>query len=351
MIKDIGVYSNNNNTKIRLNGNESPVEINENKLTSVVEALKNIELNRYPDSDSDGLREEYSKYAEVKKENVIAGNGSDEMLNLVISKIISKGDKILTLSTDFVMYDFYTNINEGGIVKYELDLDKGFKVDDFIKLGQSNDIKLILFSNPNNPTGYGFTIDDIKKLLDAFKDKVVLVDEAYYEFYGVSAISLINEYKNLLVTRTLSKAWGLAALRVGFLIGNEEIIEELLRYKTPYNVNSLSQEIAINYLKDSKDLLNNLDYIVSERERFYKELKEIEDEVLNKYKEVKIKVYPSKANFIYGKTEFKDKLIETLEKEDIKIRVFEDERFRITIGLEEENSKVSNVIKKIFLFS
>ena len=124
MINDIGVYSNNNSTKIRLNGNESPVEINENKLTSVVEALKNIELNRYPDTDCDGLREAYSKYAEVKKENVIAGNGSDEMLNLVISKIISKGDKILTLSTDFGMYDFYTSINEGGIVKYELDLDK-----------------------------------------------------------------------------------------------------------------------------------------------------------------------------------------------------------------------------------
>lgn len=349
MIKDIGVYSNNNNTKIRLNGNESPVEINENKLTSVVEALKNIELNRYPDSDSDALREAYSKYAEVKKENVIAGNGSDEMLNLVISKIISKGDKILTLSTDFVMYDFYTNINEGGIVKYDFDLDKGFNVDDFIELGQSDDIKLILFSNPNNPTGYGFTIDDIKKVLYAFKDKVVLVDEAYYEFYGVSAISLINEYKNLLVTRTLSKAWGLAALRVGFLIGNEESIAELLKYKTPYNVNSLSQEIAINYLKDSKDLLNNLDYIVSERERFYKELKEIEDEVLDKYKEWKIKFYPSKANFIYGKTECKDKLIETLEKEDIKIRVFEDERFRITIGLEEENSKLLEVIKKILL--
>ena len=349
MIKDIGVYSNNDSTKIRLNGNESPVEINENKLGSVVEAIKNIELNRYPDSDSDALREAYSKYAEVKKENVIAGNGSDEMLNLVISKIISKGDKILTLSTDFVMYDFYTNINEGGIVKYDFDLDKGFNVDEFISLGQSNDVKLILFSNPNNPTGYGFTINDIRKVLDVFKDKVILVDEAYYEFYGVSAIPLINEYKNLLVTRTLSKAWGLAALRVGFLIGNEESIGELLKYKAPYNVNSLSQEIAINYLKDSKDLLNNLDYIVSERERFYKELKEIEDEALNKYKECKIKFYPSKANFIYGKTACKDKLIEALEKEDIKIRIFEDERFRITIGLKEENLKVLEIIKKVIL--
>ncbi len=349
MIKDIGIYSNNNSTKIRLNGNESPVEINENKLGSVVEALKNIELNRYPVSDSDALREAYSKYAEVKKENVIVGNGSDEMLNLVISKIISKGDNILRLSTDFVMYDFYTNINEGGIVKYDFDLDKGFSVEDFINLGKDDDIKLILFSNPNNPTGYGFTIDDIRKVLDAFKDKVVLVDEAYYEFYGISAIPLIKEYKNLLVTRTLSKAWGLAALRVGFLIGNEESISELLKYKTPYNVNSLSQEIAINYLKYGKDLLNNINYIIYERERFYKELKEIEEEALNKYKECKIKIYPSKANFIYGKTEFKDKLIEALEKEDIKIRYFQDSSFRITIGLEEENTRLLEAIKKILL--
>ncbi|MBE6053674.1 MAG: histidinol-phosphate transaminase [Clostridium sartagoforme] len=349
MIKDIESYSNNNSKKIRLNGNESPVEINENKLKSAVEALKDIELNRYPDSNSDALREAYSKYAEVKKENVIAGNGSDEMLNLAISKIISKGDKILTLSTDFVMYDFYTSINQGEVIKYEFDLDKGFNVDEFINLGQSSDVKLILFSNPNNPTGYGFTIKDIRKILDAFKDKVVLVDEAYYEFYGESVVSLINEYRNLLVTRTLSKAWGLAALRVGFLIGNEESIEELLKYKTPYNVNSVSQEIAINYLKDSKALLNNLEHIISERERFYKELKEIEEEALNKYKEVKIKFYQSKANFIYGKTEFKEKLIEALEKEDITIRNFEDERFRITIGLEEENSKVVKAIKNVFL--
>lgn len=349
MIKDIDVYSKSNNNKIRLNSNESPVELKGEKLNSLQYTLKNIELNRYPDSNSDALREAYSKYAEVKKENIIAGNGSDEMLNLVISKIISKGDKILTLSTDFVMYDFYTNINDGEVIKYNLDLDKGFNVDDFINLALVNDVKLILFSNPNNPTGYGFTIKDIRKILDTFKDKVILVDEAYYEFYGESVLSLINEYKNLLVTRTLSKAWGLAALRIGFLIGNEELIEELLKYKTPYNINSLSQEVAINYLKDSKELLNNLEIIISERERLYKELKEVECEVFNKYEEYKIKVYPSKGNFIYGKTTIKNKLIEDLEKEDIKIRYFQDNSFRITIGLKEENSKLLEAIKKILL--
>ncbi|MCF0147631.1 MAG: histidinol-phosphate transaminase [Clostridium sp.] len=349
MIKDIGVYSKNNNNKIRLNSNESPVELKGEKLNALQYILKNIELNRYPDSNSDALREAYSKYVEVKKENIIAGNGSDEMLNLVISKVISKGDKILTLSTDFGMYDFYTNINQGEVIKYNLDLDKGFNVDDFINLALVDDVKLILFSNPNNPTGYGFTIKDIRKILDTFKDKIILVDEAYYEFYGESVISLINEYKNLLVTRTLSKAWGLAALRIGFLIGNEGLIEELLKYKTPYNINSLSQEVAISYLKNSKELLYNLEIIISERESLYKALKEIEEEIFNKYKECKIKFYPSKGNFIYGKTTIKDKLIEILEKEDINIRYFQDDSFRITIGLEEENSKLLEAIKKILL--
>ena len=347
MIKDLGVYAKDSSEKIRLNGNESPVEINDNKQEKLVSILKNIELNRYPDTDSEDLREAYSKYANVEKENVICGNGSDEMLNLLISKNILKGDKILTLSTDFIMYDFYTNINEGKIIKYDFNIDKGFNVEEFIKIGLENDVKLVLFSNPNNPTGYGFSIDDIKKVLTAFKDKTVLVDEAYYEFYGESAVSLINEYKNLLVTRTLSKAWGLAAIRVGFLIGNKDSIKDLLKYKTPYNVNTLSQEIAIEYLKDSSDLLNNLKYIVNERESLYTELKKIQEETADK--ENKIKVYPSKANFIYGKTNNKTKLIEELEKEAIKIRVFDDDRFRITIGLKEENLRVLEVIKKVFL--
>ena len=349
MIKDIGVYSNNNKKKIRLNSNESPVELNKDNFNLWEFSLKNIELNRYPDSNSENLREAYSKYAKVKKENIIAGNGSDEILNLVISKVISKGDKILTLSTDFVMYDFYTNINEGEVIKYKFNLDKGLNVDDFIKLGIENNVKLVLFSNPNNPTGYGFAIKDIRKILSAFKDRVVLVDEAYYEFYGESAISLINEYKHLLITRTLSKAWGLAALRVGFLIGNEESIAELIQYKTPYNINSLSQKIAVNYLNNSEGLLNNIEVIISERERLYKELKEVEREVFNKYEEFKFKIYSSKGNFIYGKTDYKDKLSKELEKEDIKIRYFEDDSFRITIGLKEDNSKLLEIIKQVFL--
>lgn len=349
MIKDIGVYSNSNKGNIRLNGNENPIEISEDKVVDLLSSLKNIELNRYPDSDGDDLREAYSRYVEVKKENIIIGNGSDEMLNLLISQNINKGDKVLTVSPDFLMYDFYTNLNEGEVIKYQYKIDNGFNIDEFIKLGTENDVKLIIFSNPNNPTGYGFEIEDIKKMLEVFKEKIVLVDEAYCEFYGESMIPFINEYKNLIVTRTLSKAWGLAAIRVGFLIANEESIKELMKYKTPYNVNSISQKIAVNLLKDRSDLNNNLNIILSEREKMYKDLKCIEDKLLSLDSKIKFKVYPSKSNFIYGVTSRKDELIESLKEERIIIRNYNDDSFRISIGLPEENEKVIKVIKNLFL--
>lgn len=349
MIKDIGVYSNSNKGNIRLNGNECPIEISEDKVINLISLLKNIELNRYPDSDGVALREAYSKYVEVKKENIIIGNGSDEMINLVISKNINKGDKILIVNPDFSMYDFYINLNEGKVIKYKYEIDKGFNIEEFIKLGIEKDVKLIIFSNPNNPTGYGFEIEDIKKILEAFKEKIVLVDEAYCEFYGETMIPYIYDYKNLIVTRTLSKAFGLAALRVGFLISNEESTKELMKYKTPYNVNSISQEIAVYLLSDISYLNNNLNSILSERERMYKDLKCIEDKLLSLGSNIKFKVYPSKSNFIYGVTSRKDELMEALKEEKIIIRNFNDDSFRISIGLPEENEKVIKVINNLFL--
>lgn len=344
MIKDIGVYSVNNNEKIRLNGNENPAGYSEEEIKNIVSALLKVELNRYPNSDGDKVREAYANTLGLTKENLIVGNGSDEMINLVISKNISKGDKVLTLSPDFVMYDFYTYLNEGNLIKYNIDLKNGVNIDKFINKGLEEDVKVVMFSNPNNPTGYGFKIDEIKKVLNAFRDKVVLVDEAYFEFYGETMVPFINEYDNLIVTRTLSKAWGLAAIRVGFLISKAENIKELEKYKTPYNVNSISQEIAIEVLKDEKRFKENLNMIIEEREKLYNSLLNICERANEK--DIDIKFYESKANFIYGKSTEKEKIIKILNSNDILIRNFNDDSFRITVGLPNENKKVLNLIEK-----
>ena len=204
-------------------------------------------------------------------------------------------------------------------------------------------MELIIFSNPNNPTGYGFEIKDIKRVLEAFKDKIVLVDEAYSEFYGETMLPFIDEYKNLIITKTLSKAFGLAALRVGFLISNKENVKELEKYKTPYNVNTISQEIAIKVLEDKDRFKRNLNLIIKEREILFEKLSNIQEKA-NEYG-INIKFYKSKANFIYGESDYKENLIEALSNNDILIRNFNDNSFRITVGTESENKKVIEALE------
>lgn len=343
MVKDIGVYSVNTEKKIRLNSNENPIGYTANEMKNILNSLDYIELNRYPNSDGDRLREAYGKVINIDKDNLIIGNGSDEMINLVISKYISKGEKVLTFTKDFVMYDFYTDLNEGKVVKYKIDLDKGIDIEDFIDFGKKENVEVIIFSNPNNPTGYGFEIKDIKRVLEAFKDKIVLVDEAYCEFYGETMLPFIDEYKNLIITKTLSKAFGLAALRVGFLISNKENVKELEKYKTPYNVNTISQEVAIKVLEDIERFKRNLNLIIEEREELFEKLLNIQEKA-NNYG-VNIKFYKSKANFIYGESIYKEKLVNELNDSGILIRSFNDNSFRITVGRENENKKVIEVLE------
>lgn len=328
--------------KIRLNGNESSENINEIKLNEIAKDINKLDLNRYPDSDSLNLRKAYSKYCSIPYENIIAGNGSDEMISLVISSYINKGDKVLTLNPDFSMYDYYVSLNDGELIKLDCKDDGSYDVKDLINLGEKEKIKLIIFSNPNNPTGYSIENEDIKEILEAFKDIPVLIDEAYCEFNTSTIIDEINNYKNLLVTRTLSKAFGAAAIRVGFLIGNIEIINKLSKAKVPYNVNSVSQIIGTKVLENIDRMKENLKTTLKERERLITELK-----ILTNNNEVKgIKFYKSSGNYIFGRSIYKDRLLNLLSNNDIEIRSFKDDTFRITIGSFEENDLILRVIKE-----
>lgn len=344
-MKKINEYKTNNskNAVIKLNANEINSLFNEEEVVDILLSLKECKLNRYPDSDCILLREAYGKIIGFDKKYILAGNGSDALIGTVISAVINKGDKILTLNPDFSMYDFYSSINEGILIKLNIKKNSTYSVKELIALGKKENPKLIVFSNPNNPTGYRIGVKDIELLLENFKDAKVLIDEAYVEFSEESALKLVNKYKNLIITRTLSKAWGLAALRVGFLISNLEIIEELKKYLVPYNVSQLSQNIAIKVL-EYKDIINeNIEAVILEREKLYSKLKQIEEDSRKK-----IKFYPSDANFIFGRTDYKKELLRNLESCNIEIRNFNDDSFRITIGSKDENLKVIDIIKNTF---
>lgn len=384
---------------IRLNDNESPYGLTNKSTQNIWRNISNIELNRYPDSYSVHLTTMYGAYAGVDKENIIVGNGSDEMLSLIISTYISLGQKVLTLGPDFSMYDLYTTRQGGTVIKYKhlvkkkelsnkvkalnnngengnrirlnskhdeefnskvkyLNLGnekvekehfvnvKGLKevawnVDDFILFGKRRKPSLIMFSNPNNPTGAAVSCHDIERILLSFPDINVVVDEAYFEFYGETMVPFINKYKNLIVTRSLSKAWGLAALRVGFLIACEERIKELKAKKSPYNVNSISQELAAKALVFKNEIKASTDIIIEERERVFKNLREMEEP------HGLVKFYPSRGNFIYGESIKTNEIVKRLEEKSIDIRALDDNSFRITIGTSEENNRVIVAIKQI----
>ncbi|MDO5516437.1 MAG: aminotransferase class I/II-fold pyridoxal phosphate-dependent enzyme [Clostridium sp.] len=330
---------------IKLNSNEIFMELDENIKMKIKTALKKIEFNRYPSNDMSEIKRLYAEYARTKPENIIAGNGSDEVLELIIGSIIDDNKKVLTLGPDFVMYDFFTSKFRGELVKYDIDTGMKFDVDEFIDLGKKENVDLIVFSNPNNPTGIALSKKEIIRILKEFKDKTVIIDEAYYEFNGESVVSCINQYKNLIVTRTLSKAWGLAALRIGFLITDEERVKEILDYKVPYTISSFSSkaaEIALNY----PDIpVKNAEIIVEQRELLYKELKSIEKEAA-----LNIEFFESKSNYIYGKTTHKETLLKGLENRGIHIRNFEGNGFRITVGSPMQNKKLTETLKKIFVY-
>lgn len=342
-MKKINTYKNimNNDIGIRVNGNESYKNIDEEELISAIDSTKSTRFNRYPDSDATKLREAYGKIIDISAENIIAGNGSDEMISIAMSTYIKRKGIVLTIKPDFSMYDFYVSLNNGTIKKFETERDGSFSLDEFIKYGKEINPQFIIISNPNNPTGHTLNNDNILKILNAFKQSKVLIDEAYYEFYGQTMIKYINKYKNLIITRTLSKAWGLAALRVGFLISNKDNITELNKYKVPYNLNQLSQDIACNIINHPEKILKNVEEIVSERERLYKKLKEIES--LNKEK---IKIYPSKANFIFCVSKYKNEIKAVMNEQEILIRYFDDDTFRISIGSPWENNLIISAIKK-----
>lgn len=345
-MKKVNSYkSNNANSKIILNANENYSGLDNDTLLRVKALIDKVEYNRYPEDSSLCVKEAYAKYANVKKENIIVGHGSDEMLGLIIGLNISQGKKLLTISPDFSMYDYYVSMNSGEVVKYKTNADGSFDIDEFIKFGKSQNVDLVIFSNPNNPTGHALKNEEILKIVEAFNDKYVVVDEAYCEFNDETMIDYINKYDNLLITRTLSKAWGLASLRVGFLIAQEKVVAEFSKYKVPYNVNTLSQVIAAEVVSDIDKLKENIDAIIKGREFLYSEFKKIEKEAA-----LKVEFYDSKANYIYGRTPYKEALLNRLNVEGIIIRNFDDDSFRVTVGSPFENRKVVECFKSVFMY-
>lgn len=292
-------------------------------------------LNLYPGLTSKNLREKLANFYGLDPQEILISNGSNENLDIFLKTFINPGETVAIPSPSYTMYPVYIKINMGK--PYQIPLQDKFKLD----LGSflESKAKLFIISSPNNPTGNNFRKESILEILQ--RKNLVLIDEAYGEFSDQNFLSYIRDYPNLIVSRTFSKAWGLAGIRLGYLIANKKLISELGRVKPPFNVNSLSQFIATLALEWEDNFVEGYKNMV----------KEEKTRLALQLVDLGFKIYPSDANFLLVKSPVEtEPLVERLKEESIYIKDVSgypqlSNHLRITIGTREMNGLLIDKMK------
>lgn len=322
---------------IKLNTNESPFKPS----PLVYEALNRCEIDKlplYPDPECGSLTKKLADYYGFDEENIFIGNGSDEVLNFAFMAFCQNGVAFADITYGF--YKVFADLH--GIETQIIPLKDDFSIsaDDYKSLG-----KAVFIANPNAPTGMALSLSDIEKIVASNTNNVVIIDEAYVDFGGESAVNLVKKYDNVLVVRTYSKSRSLAGGRLGFSIGGKEITADLkkLKYSTnPYNINRLTLLAGEASIDDEKYFRDNINKIIENREYTSKELKNMGFEVL-----------PSKTNFVFARSKNIDgeRLYKLLKKNGILVRHFNKKRIedfiRVTIGTKEQMRAFVSEVKFI----
>ena len=298
-------------------------------------------INRYPDPQQWDLKKRLAELKGLAKENLILGNGSNEIIDLVMRAFCEPAkDKVIICNPTYGMYRVASQINDLKICDIKLDTNFQPDVKAILK---NNDAKLLFLCSPNNPTGNLIDREIIDEFLSKFKGIIVL-DEAYIDFAAdASLVKELDQYPNLIILQTLSKAWAMAGIRLGIGMASSEIIEVLNKIKPPYNINTLSQEKALERLSDEKKSQREIRLLLEERDELTRELRKLS------FVE---KVFPSQANFILIRVVDANKLYNFLIEKGIVIRnrntVEQLENcLRISIGSSAENQSLFKALKEI----
>ena len=325
--------------EIRLDANESFLTVPQDIENEMVEALKDAALNRYPDPNATKLVKGFADYFGVDPDCVTAGNGSDEIISVIMNAFLQKGDKILTLEPDFSMYRFYAEIAECESVKYQKNENLDVNIDDVIDMANKENVRIVIFSNPCNPTSRIIKADEIRKLINN-TDALVVLDEAYMDFAGSeSLMGEFNNYDNLIILKTCSKALGCAALRLGFAVANKTLTNVIRAVKSPYNVNSVSQALGEVLFAHPDYIDDCIKTVVESKKSLYNELIKIESDKIEK-------IYETHTNFVFMKVKNAKAVLEKMKENSIIIRNMGD-YLRITAGTEYENEKMLETFKKV----
>lgn len=325
--RDFEVYYN-----PKLNG-EIRLDTNTNVLGSNPAAAKYLaenswDLNGYPNTYSNGLREVLGELYGLDKDNFIAGNGSDEMLDVTFKTFTNWGDNSVVPVPSYTLYDYFVQMNGGKAHEVDLTEDFQLDVDEIVK----QDAKVAIMPSPNNPTGNCFRQKDIEEILSKFNG-IVVVDEAYAEYADDAMIRRVDEFDNLVVLRTFSKAYAMAALRVGYAAANKKLADMMMRVKIPYSLNMVSEGAAIAAVKDQDFIRRSVEMVREQRPKLDAGLRKLGFET-----------FPSDSNFILARAPIDHKvLVQGLKERGVLIRDFGAKRrtencVRTTVGTAELNA-------------
>ncbi len=303
-----------------------------------------LSLNRYPDPHHAELRAEVGKFRNVNPNHIFAGNGSDEAIDLLI-RIFCRPEKdpIIITPPTYGMYRVCADSHDVPVIETPLNPDFSLNPELVIQSASENNAPLIFLCSPNNPTANSLNPNDIKKIL-LETHSVVVVDEAYIDFsIEKSFVDELSSYHNLVVLQTLSKAFGLAGLRIGLAFANTEIIQLMMRVKPPYNVNSVTQKLATEALRNPQIVQKTIRELLAGRNFLEKEL--------GKMAAVE-KIFPSDANFLLIRVPEAKSVYKKLSEEGIIVRYRGDQlhcenTLRITVGAAAENSRLIEALNKI----
>ncbi len=325
---------------IKMDKNENPYDLPDDIRDEILESVSDKSWSRYPPIVALDLYEQISKYTGWRKDGIVAGNGSDEIIMTFMNTFMEPGKKLVIPAPSFPMFKYMGILVGADIV--EVPLTENFEYDcDTLEEAFLDGGDMLIICSPNNPTGTLFPIERLRPVLEKSTAPVIM-DEAYYEFSKVTALDLVEEFPNLVIFRTFSKAFSLAGLRLGYALMAPELAVEVGKVKLPFNVDTFSITAACKALENHEKVLSSLEILKEERDKLYAEMQKLDD----------VRVYPTASNFILFKTPYDSKeLCDGIVSEGVLVRDLSanpalKNTLRITVSTPDDNKKFLNGLIK-----
>jgi histidinol-phosphate aminotransferase len=325
---------------VKLNQNESPFDVPETLKDEILNTVRKKPWSRYPEPMQMDLVHAFAKHVGANPDGIIVANGSNTLIQLILGVISAPGVDVVIPSPAFSLYGMYTHVFSGNVISVPLTSDYRFDVPAIQKAIQGENVCLAILCSPNNPTGCSISNDALDTLLSN-TNALIMVDEAYGEFYNQTALDLLPKHPNLIILKTFSKAFGAAGVRIGYLIAHPDVRNEIIKGKIPFDINVFSHTAALAILKHEDLIKERIGFICAERDRVYQTLTQMKG----------VTAYPSDANLLLFEVDDPTAVFSGLIEKGVLIRNVTsypmlEKALRVSIGSKEENDQFLSALER-----